>query len=335
MEKISSKKLPFVSLIIPTFNSDWSLKECLKAVKCQDYPKERIEILVVDGGSQDKTLQIAKKYNCRIINNPKRLAEPGVNLGLGKACGKICTVLATDNILQGKDWIRKMVKPFADPSIRAAFPIQISSQNDNWLTKYVNTFTDPFNHFVYGLAANSRTFHKVFKTLEKNKDYVVYQYTLKDHPILAFAQGFTVRKNFQRSQKNEFCDVLPVIEMIEKCQKIAYVPTACLYHHTIRGINHFLKKQCWAVDNALLGKLYGLSARETYLSKKRRIKKYLWPIYSLTIIGPLFSTIYGLSVEKKGEWLYHLPINFIASLVAVREFIRIKFLRSKSVLDRQ
>ena len=42
-----------------------------------------------------------------------------------------------------------------------------------------------------------------------------------------------------------------------------------------------------------------------------------------------------LSVEKKGEWLYHLPINFIASLVAVREFIRIKFLRSKSVLDRQ
>lgn len=333
--KLQADKLPFVSVIVPTFNSDYSLDECLKVVKNQDYPKEKIEILAVDGGSQDKTLQIAKKYNCRIINNPKRLAEPGVSLGLEKARGEICTVLAADNVLQGKDWIRKMVKPFTDPSVQAAFPIQISSQNDNWLTKYVNTFTDPFNHFVYGFAANSRTFHKVFKTLVKNKNYVIYQYTLENHPILALAQGFTVRKNFRRSEKNEFCDVLPVLEMIEKHQKIAYVPTAGLYHHTIRGLNNFLKKQRWAVDNALLGKPYGLSARESYLSKKRRIKIYLWPIYSLTIIGPLVSTIRGLVIEKNREWLYHFPINLIASLVAVREFIRIKLLKRDSVSNRQ
>lgn len=332
---MNSKILPYISVIIPTFNSDWSLEACLKSVRVQDYPGDKIEILAVDGGSGDKTLQIAEKYDCRIIHNSKRLAEQGVSLGLEKARGEICTVLAADNIMKGKDWIKKMAKPFTDSSIWAAFPIQISGKNDNWLTRYVNTFTDPFNHFVYGPAANSRSFYKVFKTLEKNKDYIIYDYTFKDHPILAFAQGFTVRKKFRRLKRNEFCDILPVLEMIEKKKKIAYVPSAGLYHHTIRGLAHFLKKQRWAVDNALLKKPYGLSAREKYLSRERKILKYFWPIYSLTIIGPLIKTVWGLAVEKKTEWLYHLPINFIASLVAAQEFIRIKILGKKVIINRQ
>lgn len=322
---------------MPTFNSEQYI-ETLNSIKRQKYPQDKIEILVVDGGSQDRTLEIAKQYGCRIIHNPKKLAEPGIYLGLQKASREICLILAHDNVLKGKDWLIKMMKPFHDPLVMAAFPIQISSRNDNWLTKYVNTFTDPFNHFVYGSAANMRTFHRVFKTLEKNKDYIIYDYTLENHPIMAFAQGFTVRKSFKRSPSNEFCDVLPVLEMIEKGQKIAYVPSAGLYHHSIRGIKHFFKKQRWAVANALLKKPYGIGAREKYLSRKRKIKKWLWPIYALTIIGPLINTIRGLIVEKRKEWLYHLPMCFIsgvAGLAALKEFIKVKLDKKETIASRQ
>ena len=332
---MKANNLPFISFVIPTYNNDDSIKNCLVSIREQRYPQNKIEILIADGGSRDKTLQIAEQYDCHIIHNPKRLAEPGVDLGLTKAKGEICTILAADNVLQGRDWIKKMIKPFKDPLVEAAFPIHLNTKDDTWLTKYINTFTDPFNHFVYGSAANMRTFHKVFKTLEKTKDYVIYDYTLKNHPILAFAQGFTVRKGFKRSKEGKFCDLLPVLQIIKEGRKIAYVPTAGLYHHTMKELKHFLKKQRWAAANALLKKPYGWSGREKYLSRKRMIRKYFWPIYCLTLIGPLMSTIRGIIFGKEPAWFYHLPISLVACLAVLAELIRIKLLGQTSALARK
>src|SRR3990172_2104457 len=212
--------LPSVSIIIPTLNAERFLEGCLPSITKQDYPKEKIEVIVADGGSTDKTLEIAKKYDCRIIFNKKILAEPGVDLGLRKAENDICFIFAADNELVGKDWIRKMVIPFSDPEIVAAFPKQVSFPSDSWLTKYDNTFTDPFSHFVYGYASNTRTFHKIYPTLKKTKNYVVFDFIVDNHPLMAIAQGFAVRKGFKRPKGMEYDDILPIIEMIKKRQKL-------------------------------------------------------------------------------------------------------------------
>jgi glycosyltransferase involved in cell wall biosynthesis len=54
--------LPSISIVIPTYNCERTIKACLDSIVRQDYPKDKIEVIIVDGGSKDKTLEIARKY---------------------------------------------------------------------------------------------------------------------------------------------------------------------------------------------------------------------------------------------------------------------------------
>ena len=55
-----ANELPLISIIIPTLNSAKFLKECLDSVKKQTY--KNIEVLIIDGGSKDSTVEIIKSY---------------------------------------------------------------------------------------------------------------------------------------------------------------------------------------------------------------------------------------------------------------------------------
>jgi len=54
-----------ISINIPTYNSEKTLRKCLETVKSQTY--KNMEIIIIDSYSKDKTLGIAKKYDCKII----------------------------------------------------------------------------------------------------------------------------------------------------------------------------------------------------------------------------------------------------------------------------
>ena len=56
------KKQQKVSGILTTYNGDRTLDECLNNFFAQDYPKDKMELIIADGGSTDKTLDIIKKY---------------------------------------------------------------------------------------------------------------------------------------------------------------------------------------------------------------------------------------------------------------------------------
>jgi len=89
--------LPSVSIIISTLNAASVLEKCLQSVVAQDYPKNKIEMIVADGGSTDKTRKIAKKYTNKVYNIPdlldltkvKNLRGAQLNFGVKKSKGKI------------------------------------------------------------------------------------------------------------------------------------------------------------------------------------------------------------------------------------------------------
>ena len=56
-----------ISIIIPTKNNGDILEKCLASIKNLDYPKEELEVIIVDGHSTDETVKIAKKYSCKIV----------------------------------------------------------------------------------------------------------------------------------------------------------------------------------------------------------------------------------------------------------------------------
>jgi glycosyltransferase involved in cell wall biosynthesis len=104
----------FVSIIIPCRNEEKYIGKCLDTLLKQDYPKDDLEILVVDGASEDNTKEIVKGYSqkypfIRLLDNPKKYTPFGLNIGIKLSKGKI--IIRTDaHSGYEKDYVSKCVK---------------------------------------------------------------------------------------------------------------------------------------------------------------------------------------------------------------------------------
>lgn len=87
-----------LSIIIPTLNEEKHLEKLLKSIKKQDF--NHYEIIVADAGSKDKTLEIAKRYKCRIAKGGS--PAQGRNQGAEEARGDLLLFLDADVILPDK-----------------------------------------------------------------------------------------------------------------------------------------------------------------------------------------------------------------------------------------
>ncbi len=134
-EKILNQ--PSISIIIPTYNSEKVLPLCLESLKNQDYSKEKIEVIIADGGSTDSTLEIAQKYADKIYPNPLKTGEAGKAVGVRRSKGEIIALIDSDNIRPSKDWLFRMTEPFQDREIAGSEPLYYSyRKEDGYITRY-------------------------------------------------------------------------------------------------------------------------------------------------------------------------------------------------------
>jgi glycosyltransferase involved in cell wall biosynthesis len=85
---------PFVSVIIPCRQEEAYIGRTLASLVANDYPQDRLEILVVDGRSSDRTLDIVRKFQekyafIQILDNPRQITPAALNLGISQARGEI------------------------------------------------------------------------------------------------------------------------------------------------------------------------------------------------------------------------------------------------------
>lgn len=83
-----------VSVIVPCRNEERYIARCLDSILAGDYPRDALEVLVVDGRSDDRTRAIVADYAARfpivrLLDNPRRVAPAAVNIGIGAARGEI------------------------------------------------------------------------------------------------------------------------------------------------------------------------------------------------------------------------------------------------------
>ena len=86
--------LPFVTIAMPCLNEEGYIEDCIRSVQAQDYPKDKIEILVADGGSIDATREILHRLmkedpRIQIVDNPDKIQSAGMNVMIKKARGEI------------------------------------------------------------------------------------------------------------------------------------------------------------------------------------------------------------------------------------------------------
>lgn len=90
---VSENKYPKVSVVIPCLNEEKHIEKCLLSILNNDYPPDKLEIVVADGGSTDNTLAVLKEVDrcypqrLTVINNPKQRQAPGLNLAINQAQG--------------------------------------------------------------------------------------------------------------------------------------------------------------------------------------------------------------------------------------------------------
>jgi succinoglycan biosynthesis protein ExoA len=94
MSDASSTDLPFVSVVVPVFNEERHIEASLNSVLEQDYPADRYEVIVAEGGSTDRTRAkvqaVAERHvNVRLIDNPGRLQAAGLNRAILASRGSI------------------------------------------------------------------------------------------------------------------------------------------------------------------------------------------------------------------------------------------------------
>ncbi len=96
---MESGSIPFVTVIIPTYNERTHIVECLQSLIQSDYPADHFEVLVLDGGSDDGTrslvLELARESDLvRLLDNPRRVAAAALNIGVQDARGDVIIILS-------------------------------------------------------------------------------------------------------------------------------------------------------------------------------------------------------------------------------------------------
>ncbi len=99
---------PIVSVIVVAKNEEKYISACLDSLVVQDFPKDSYEIIVVDGGSKDRTPEICRSYPVKLISTGSGISHQR-NVGISAAKGKYVAFTDADCIAD-KNWLRKLVE---------------------------------------------------------------------------------------------------------------------------------------------------------------------------------------------------------------------------------
>lgn len=130
--KLKPDYAPSVTVIVPTFNEAGLIKKRLENINAQDFPKDKLDVVVVDSGSTDRTAEIAENWSSRNSDlRVKLVQESGrtgkahaLNIGLTHASGEII-VLADADSFWSQDSLKEAIYPLSDESVGAVTAVKV------------------------------------------------------------------------------------------------------------------------------------------------------------------------------------------------------------------
>jgi len=215
------QKKEFISVIIPVYNGEKIIDNCLTALCNQSILRSNYEILVVDDGSTDDTATKAENKCDKLIRI--RNSGPAVarNKGAEAASGQILLFTDADCIPES-DWIARMSLPFKEKSIAGTKGSYLTRQTQaisrfvqaEYESKYTFMSTHRFIDFIDTYSAGFRT--DVFRELG----------------------GFDERFPGASVEDQEFS-----FRVAAAGYKMVFVPEAKVFHHHVESIRHYFQKK--------------------------------------------------------------------------------------------
>lgn len=232
ISRVRNRKAVEVSVIVPTFNEEKYIEHCLKHLRNQDIDVG-YEIIIGDGYSTDKTIEIAKKYADKIIFEEKRTIAAGRQAAANAAVGKILVFTDADARPE-MDWLRELIKPFKKERVVCVYGNTIP-YDGNFFDKITSEYLLPiyytsmnFLGFPSGAGSNLAVRREAFNKISGfNIDLVT-------------AEDIDLQLRLKKLGKIVFNEYAPTFISLRRVKKWGYL-RFFLYHALNTVIIHLLK----------------------------------------------------------------------------------------------
>ncbi len=224
-----------VSIVIPTKNGGDLFRDVLNGLENQVYT-DLHEILIIDSGSSDRTVELAKDYGARVHTIRPEEFNHGTtrNIGIGMAIGDIIVLLTQDAVPGDKYMISNLVSAFEDQNVGGAYARQVPRSKADILTKR------NLNNWLTGREKSEvRWIHdkKAYDAMTPMDKYLFCNF---DNVCSAVRRAVWEKFKFSHSDFGE--DIDWSMRILEGGWKIAYQASAFVIHSHDRSILYEYKR---------------------------------------------------------------------------------------------
>jgi len=316
---------PTITILTCLFNPDLKIwKKTLEALSHQDYPKGKIEHIILDGGSTNGCIKIAKEYKNNLIvrKDLRNNALQRMKLGIEKSSGEILLFLESDNIIIGNKWLKQMVEPYDFfPEVVGTFSMHNTfNKSMPLLTKYTALIgvNDPLVYYL-GKSEKMPLFEKEYtngKVLLKKRNFTIVEFNASNFPTLG-DNGHMIRAAALKKViklKKEYYHTDAFFSLLKNGENKYGIVKNKIIHYTGGDLNNFFSKRVLYKKNN-----YDNNKSRSYLvfnpsSTKDVFKLTLFIIFALTFVQPFLFSIKGYIYFRQKAWFLH-PIACFLSLV--------------------
>ena len=296
-----AKNFPQVSLIMPTLNVEALLDNTLAAIARQTYPHEKIEIILADAHSTDRTREIAAKYGALILDDNGKNMEEGKRLALQHATGEYIAFVDADNEITHADYLELAVQALAaNPQALGVEGYYLPSPQMSSFCAYLTHLLHISDPICWLMSANPRLIAR---------DGEVERWTLPENSFSypLGANGFVYRRaDLQSVQANEKFQDTHVALFLMKNGRREWLRLRGrgVHHYYIQTLGKFVQKRRRAI-------VHFLRVQEempvNWMKEKPPVPLWLATVYCVTFVGPIYHTLRGLVRDGDFRWLWHLP----------------------------
>lgn len=315
-------ELPSISIVIPTYNEENNIRRCLDAIFSQDYPRNRIEVILVDNFSTDKTVEIVKeRYNyINIYYNKIKDPEISKMIGLHKGKADLFLYLDADIEIAGREFLAKLINPLVENQlVVGSFPRFIPSKEATAIGRFLRYHPlelDPVFQFFCT---------EIEKTvISKKERYWVCEFILPRIPPIGIC---IYRKKVLLDLINKmekFMDIdVPIILSENGFNRFAHVPSCGIYHHSSFTLKEIIMKRIRNIDKVYLPNIKSRKFTYFNLSKKKDlIKIIVWILYANLFIPELLRGIYKTFKNKDIAFMYEPLVSLTVTDGIIYGFLK-------------
>jgi len=319
------KSLPTVTAIIATYNGQNTIGKCLNSLRNQDYPQDKIDIIIIDGSSKDDTLEIAKKFGVSVIIVSSKLQNAEYNKGVGvrKAKGDLLLMIDHDNVLPHNKWLVKMVEPLINNSdVVAVETLRYHyDPKASLLDRYFALFGtgDPLA-FYLGKADRLSFIYENYNLhgdYEDKGNYYLVQFAPEKVPTLG-ANGFLIRRKIlvenARIDEEHFFHIDVNVDLIRKgFNKYAFIKDDIIHLTGYKNISRFLYRRKLFMEQFHIKR--HSNRRYSVYTPKDKLKLFVFILYALTFVKPFYDSIRGYIKIQDFAWFLHPFLCFTLLLI--------------------